>query len=445
MRRSARWIGLVLACVCVASLAATTEEITGFGSNPGNLRMFEYVPAGIAGSPALVVALHGCTERAADYDDEPGWKELADRWRFVLVLPEQSALNNRRLCFNWFNGNDLLDWWWPGTDQDRGRGAALSIKQMIDKARADHDVDPHRIFVTGLSAGGAMTAVMLAAYPELFAGGAILAGVPYKCATNGWQALSQCGVDLNDEGSIPILTRTPAQWGGLVREASAHTGPWPRVSIWHGTADRKVIPADSVELVKQWTNVHAISRTPHVDRVKGQRHETYRDARGRVLVERYLIAGMGHGTPVDPGSGGEHCGKTGTFTPAMGICASYYIGRSGGSTSLPRRLSACEVSCLRAGASPHPRARVTQHDPRRGVIARALAPPMLGIDARRFQAGRERGAQQQEVHSKAGVAPECVLVHPERIDPFVGVERARGIHRNLAPEVGDTRRAFPAA
>src|SRR5918994_1348840 len=104
---------------------------------------------------------------------------------------------------------------------------------MIDHMVADHDLDQSRIFVTGLSAGGA-----------------ILAGLPYKCASPAIQALA-C---MRRPRSLP-----PAEWGDLVRQASPHRGPWPRVSIWHGTRDRVVALESSLELVKQWTDVHEVA------------------------------------------------------------------------------------------------------------------------------------------------------------------------------------------
>jgi poly(hydroxyalkanoate) depolymerase family esterase len=320
-------MGLLLVAFAINAGAASLHEVSDFGSNPGGLRMFEYVPDNVPASPALVVALHGCTQTAADYADGPGWKQLSDRWKFVLLLPQQELLNNPYLCFNWFNGDDPLDYWWPADDQDRGEGDALSIKQMIDKVKANHHIDSHRVYVTGLSAGGAMTAVMLATYPEIFAGGAIIAGVPYKCTTNSWEALSKCGVDLNDEGEIPIKNLSPSEWGRRVREATHYQGPWPTMSIWHGSADKTANPDNARQLVKQWTNVHGIPETPVKNTVKGYPHEIYKDASGNVLVERYVITGMGHGTPVDPGPRADECGTVGKYTPKAKICASYYIGK----------------------------------------------------------------------------------------------------------------------
>src|SRR5690606_18358881 len=124
---------------------------------------------------------------------------------------------------------------------------------------------------------GAMAAAMLATYPEVFAGGGVVAGLPYRCATNLVEA-STCmyfGRNL-----------TPAQWGGMVRAASSHTGPWPKVSVWHGTADTTVVPANLTELVEQWTNVHGTDAVPDVtDTVAGYPHAVYRDATGNPVVE----------------------------------------------------------------------------------------------------------------------------------------------------------------
>jgi len=187
-----RLIVFFLGVTSTSILAAATVEIADFGSNPGNLRMFRYLPSTLQPSTPLVIALHGCKQTASDYGDQTGWIQFADRWGFVLLLPQQQQTNNHWSCFNWFR---------PG-DSSRDQGEALSIQQMIDRMKADYPIDPDRIYITGLSAGGAMAAVMLATYPEVFASGAIIAGIPYRCASGLWSAL-RCmlwGRDLNPLG-----------------------------------------------------------------------------------------------------------------------------------------------------------------------------------------------------------------------------------------------------
>lgn len=106
----------------------------------------------------------------------------------------------------------------------------------------NHGIDPGRVFVTGLSAGGAMTSVMLATYPDVFAGGAIVAGIPYRCGT-GLSAAFSC--------MSPGKDLSPDAWGDKVRNASGHTGPWPRVSIWHGGSDYTVNVLNATEEMEQ--------------------------------------------------------------------------------------------------------------------------------------------------------------------------------------------------
>ena len=292
-------------------------EVSGFGSNPGNLKMFTYRPANLGASRPLVVALHGCTQQASGYDDEPGWIKFADKHRFALLLPQQQEANNPRKCFNWFL---------PG-DNGRDKGEALSIRQMIDRVKLDAAIDPQKVYVTGLSGGGAMSAVMLAAYPEVFAGGAIIAGVPYKCASDANEALSRCGVSLFGQ-TAPMKDLTPAQWGALVRSASSHNGPFPRVSIWQGASDATVNPQDLKELLDQWTNVLGIEQIPDTEgTINGHAHKLYKDGNGngRVLVETVLINGMGHGTAIAPGNADDQCGKAAPFILNVGVCSSFYI------------------------------------------------------------------------------------------------------------------------
>lgn len=300
-------------------------EVRGFGSNPGNLKMCTYVPPDLGASRPLVVALHGCKQQASAYDDEPGWIMFADKHRFAMLLPQQQDVNNANKCFNWFERGDNV----------RDQGEALSIRQMIEKIKTDASIDPQRVYVTGLSAGGAMTAVMMSTYPELFAGGAIIAGVPYKCANDVGEALGQCGVSLSGQLS-PMKDLTPAQWGGLVRTASSHNGAFPRVSIWQGTSDTTVNPQDQREMVDQWTDVLGIDQVADVeDTINGNVHKLYKDSNGAALVETVLINGMGHGTPIDPGSAQEQCGKAAPFILNVGVCSTFHVIKFWGLDDLP--------------------------------------------------------------------------------------------------------------
>src|SRR6185437_5074920 len=122
------------------------NEQADFGSNPGRLAMFGYVPARPvrAGAP-LVVLLHGCGQTAGSFARDTGWTGLADEFGFPLLLPEQAGANNHGRCFNWFNP----------AQTGRNRGESLSIRQMVSTATAQFGSDPARVFVAGLSAGGA--------------------------------------------------------------------------------------------------------------------------------------------------------------------------------------------------------------------------------------------------------------------------------------------------
>lgn len=195
--------------------------------------MFTYTPSTLAGRPALVVVLHGSGQTAREYADGAGWLTLADRYGFALLMPEQQRSNNPTGSFNWFQREDT----------QRDSGEAASIRQMIDAVKHDRNTDPQRIFVTGLSAGGAMTSSLLACYPELFSAGAIIAGLPYGTAHNvqeAFQSMYQCS------------THSGSEWGDRVRSAAPqHDGSWPRVSVWHGNADTTVVPLNAQEIVKQ--------------------------------------------------------------------------------------------------------------------------------------------------------------------------------------------------
>ena len=283
-------------------------EIANFGENPGNLRMLVHAPEPLAARPGLVVVLHGCTQTAQAYDLGSGWSTLADAHGFALLYPEQKSANNANTCFSWFDPAHIA----------RGKGEAGSIRNMIERMAVDLDIDRDRIFVTGLSAGGAMTNVMLAAYPEVFAAGAVIAGLPYGSARNVHEAF---------RSMFSGASRSAHDWGALVREASPHRGPWPKISIWHGEADATVVPSNAQELVKQWTDVHALPHHATSQESHGLHHlRQWRDEVGELRIEEHLIAGMSHGAPLTSAEG-QGIGVAGPFMLDVGISSTLEIAR----------------------------------------------------------------------------------------------------------------------
>jgi hypothetical protein len=122
--------------------------------------------------------------------------------------------------------------------------------------------------------------------------------------------------------------RSARAWGDLVRSASPHKGPWPRISVWHGGADATVIPQNSIEIVKQWTDVHGLPARPSFEAVAdGYPRQVWVNDAGDELIESYSIPHMAHGTPLATGKGDEKCGTAGPFLLEVGISSSYHIAK----------------------------------------------------------------------------------------------------------------------
>ncbi|WP_192182941.1 extracellular catalytic domain type 1 short-chain-length polyhydroxyalkanoate depolymerase [Mesorhizobium amorphae] len=283
--------------------------LMGFGSNPGALKSKYYRPKNLPKGAPLVVVLHGCTQNANAYNFHSGWSQLADELGFALIFPEQQRANNANLCFNWFVSGDIR----------RDNGEAFSIRQMIEAAVVAHDLDRKRIFITGLSAGGAMATVMLAAYPEVFAGGAIIAGLAYGSASTIPEAFDRMR---GRHGG-----RSKAELQRLLNEASPHNGPWPRISVWQGSADNTVVPSNADAILSQWQGVHGVGKAPtRTEEVDGQARQVWCDTSGRELIEKYTIAGMGHGTPLKT-TGDDGLGRAGPFMLDVGISSTRHVAR----------------------------------------------------------------------------------------------------------------------
>jgi len=263
--------------------ARRMAEVRAFGPNPGELGMFGYVPDDLKRGAPLVVVLHGCTQTAEAHADAAGWLSLAARCGFAVLAPEQRATNNSNRCFNWFEPADTA----------RERGEAASIRAMIAHMIKAHGLDADSVFITGLSAGGAMTSVMLAAYPEVFAGGAIIAGLPFGAADDLPSAF----------GAMRGRSTTTAQILAP-RSAGAKT---PRISVWHGDADYTVSAVNAGQIARQWVDVHALEFEAGDSETLGRRERTVWRAphSGEIVVETNIIRGLGHGTPLSTlGEGG---------------------------------------------------------------------------------------------------------------------------------------------
>ena len=311
------------------------KVIAPSGSNPGELRALTYVPPGLPPGAPLVVVLHGCTQNAAGYDYGSGWSTLAERHGFALLFPEQQRANNGNLCFNWFNREDVT----------AGHGEVESIRQLTEQVIAAHGIDRRRVFITGLSAGGAMTAAMLATAPDLYAGGGIIAGLPYGAASNMMEAMS---------AMHQPRARSASAWGGLVRAATPFRGPWPAVQVWQGSADETVSAANADQLTAQWRDVLGLPERPDVTETRdGAQHLVWLRGTHPVL-DVWTVPGMGHGTPIVVGGDDADVsvGAAGAFMLAGAVASTWHLARSWGLlTQAPRPVSA-KPAAKRAAIAP---------------------------------------------------------------------------------------------
>lgn len=286
-----RW--LVPLMLLLSCRAEALTEVTNFGSNPGSLKMFVYVPASLPANPALVVAMHGCSQTAEDYTDV-GWNKLADERGFIVLYPQ---MNGNLGCLHWFDTSQ----------QSKTGNEVTSILQMVTKLETTNGVDASRVYVSGLSSGAAMANVLLAVAPDVFSRGQVLAGVPFKCASDSFSGYG-CMT------SPP--SKTSAQWAALVPTSSAK----PRVQLWHGTSDNTVNVSNVDEEMKQWAGVNGIDTTADATSTTGPAtRQAFNDSAGVTLVEVWKVSNMGHGTPIDAANG---CGSTAAYILNVGVCSS---------------------------------------------------------------------------------------------------------------------------
>lgn len=220
-----------------------------------------YTPAALADDASeapLLVMLHGCTQGPDDFALGTGMNALAERHGLLVAYPEQTRGQNAMACWNWFE---------PG-HQAREAGEPASIAGIARAIVRDHRLDGSRVFVAGLSAGGAMAEVLGRTHPDVFAAIGVHSGLPFGCASNvggAQQAMARGGV------------------------ASPAPGARPRTIVLHGAADRTVHPANGEAVFAS-----AARRARDVRREGRATIHQARDAQGRVTAEHWEIAGLGH-------------------------------------------------------------------------------------------------------------------------------------------------------
>lgn len=250
-----------------ADAGGTLRRLTHHGA-AGSRDYLLYVPSGGGGGPApLIVMLHGGTQTALDFAAGTRMNHLAERHGFLVAYPEQDRRANPRGYWNWFRAED----------QTAGTGEPSIIAGLVDDICRDNEIDLSAIHVAGLSAGGAMAAVLAATHPELFAGVAVHSGIGYRAATD----LPSAFAAMQGAGQ-PVASREPV-----------------RTIVFHGTDDHLVAPVNADQIVDAaLTGRPGLTRhrTDHPASEAGRAHlvETHRDTDGVVQVESWRVQGGGH-------------------------------------------------------------------------------------------------------------------------------------------------------
>lgn len=312
MMRNINKIITFLVCYTTAVVSQPlSDEIMNFGSNPGNLSLFYYAPKNAKPGSPMVAVLHGCSQGAAAVAELTGWNKLADEYGFYVMYPQQHFPNNPSHCFNWFKKNEI----------EKGNGECESIKQMVDYMVKKFAIDQQKIFITGLSAGAAMSVVMIATQPQMFKAAAIFAGGPYKPGSN---------IFTSSGTMIWGVNKTPEEWKELVwRENPAFKGKYPKVIVYHGNKDPVVNIRNAKELIEQWTCLHKTDTVPsYTDSLYLGKRDivrlAYNDKDHNESVVFYAINEMGHAIPVDPGNCKNQGGKSGIFATIKNYYSTFY-------------------------------------------------------------------------------------------------------------------------
>lgn len=258
------------------------QFISGSHAEAAGTREYKlYVPPGYSGQAlSLVVMLHGCTQNPDDFAAGTGMNDAALERNFLVLYPAQAQNANHSRCWNWFH---------PG-HQNRDSGEPALLAGMTREVMKRYNIDPQRVYVAGLSAGGAMAAILGDAYPDVFAAIGVHSGLPVGAAAD-------------------VASAFKAMRNGAAEQA--RTGTSPPTIVFHGDQDSTVHPANGEQVVAG----SAGAAVPELERARSSNgreytRRIYKGSGGRVLAEHWAVHGAGHAW-----SGGN---ARGSYTDAKG-------------------------------------------------------------------------------------------------------------------------------
>ena len=258
-------------------------------TDAGSLDYKLYVPASYTGQACpLLVMLHGCSQDAQDFARGTGMNELAEKYQCLVAYPEQSSSSNSGKCWNWFED----------AHHHRGGGEPALIAGVARKVMGDYAVDPARVFIAGLSAGGAMAVVLGRTYPDLFCAVGCHSGLAHGCAVGTSEAMQAM------------------QYGAAAGTVQLESRGLPLI-VFHGDRDSTVHPRNGRGVIEQSISLSQLRRaTVDTGESTGRSftREIHRSPAGAVLAEHWTIHGTGHAW-----SGGR---RQGSYTDASGPDAS---------------------------------------------------------------------------------------------------------------------------
>jgi poly(hydroxyalkanoate) depolymerase family esterase len=275
------------------SSPALGSFVAGVYANSRGSRQYKlFIPSRHAGKPLpLLVMLHGCLQDPDDFALGTRMNSIAEERRIFVLYPEQSEAANQTRCWNWFNA----------ADQRRDQGEPSIIAGMTREVTRSHNIDARRVYIAGMSAGGAMAAIMAATYSDLYAAVGIHSGIPYGAARNFLAAIAAM------KDGAAIGARLPSRSIPLI--------------VFHGDQDMMVNSRNGEQLISQWLGDGVPNRRQETSTAQAREGNgraytltRYHDGAGRAVAENWLVHDAGHAW-----SGG---GSAGSFADPSGPDAS---------------------------------------------------------------------------------------------------------------------------